>query len=126
MAASPEAMMGEMGGAPGGAPDPAAAGGGPPPPGAAAPMTPQQPKGEQASADASVQVAIRMLEHSLVAHGSHSEKGKAIMTSLTHLAKAFGKDEDKAQEIMPAEVKTALMAPSGPPGGGPQQGAPQG
>ena len=56
-------------------------------------MTPQEPKGEQAQADAAVQVSIRMLEHSLVAHGSGTPKGKAIMHALSGLTKAFGKDE---------------------------------
>jgi hypothetical protein len=81
-------------------------------------MTPQEPKGEQASTDAGVQVSIRMLERSLVAHGSTTEKGKAIQKALLALTKAFGHDEDKAQAIMPAEVKTALMGPGGEMGGG--------
>lgn len=110
--------------------------GAPPPPGgegaAAAPggapnLTPQQPKGEQASADASVQVALRMLEHSLAAHGSKTEKGQAIMKAIVALTKGFGHDEEKAQAIMPAEIKTALMAPGGgAEGGGPPGGAPPG
>lgn len=79
-------------------------------------MTPQEPKGEQASADAGVQVAIRMLEHSLVAHGATSEKGKALTKCISTLARAFGKDEDQAQAIMPAELKSALMGPPGEPG----------
>jgi hypothetical protein len=84
-------------------------------------MTPQEPKGEQAQADSAVAVAIRLLENSLVAHGSGTPKGKAIMHSLGSLTKAFGKDEDKAHEIMPAELQTALMAPGG---GGDSGGAP--
>jgi hypothetical protein len=84
-------------------------------------MTPQEPKGDQAAADAEIQVAIRMLEHALVAHGSGTPKGKAIMHALSGLAKAFGKDEEHAQEIMPAELQTALMAPGG---GGDSGGAP--
>jgi ATP-dependent Clp protease adapter protein ClpS len=79
-------------------------------------MTPQEPKGEQASADAGVQVAIRMLEHSLVAHGATTDKGKALNRVIGILAKAFGKTEDEAQQIMPAELKSALMAPGGEPG----------
>jgi hypothetical protein len=88
-------------------------------------MTPQEPQGEQASADAGVQVAIRMLEHSLVAHGATSKKGKALTKAITSLAAEFGKDEDAAQAIMPAELKTALMAPPGGGGGAPE-GAPGG
>jgi hypothetical protein len=85
-------------------------------------MTPQEPKGEQAQADAAVAVAIRILEHSLVAHGASSPKGKAIMHALGGLTKAFGQDEDKAREVMPAELQTALMAPGG--GGAEQEPQP--
>jgi hypothetical protein len=82
-------------------------------------MTPQQPKGEQASAEAGIQVARRLLERALVAHGSHTPKGAAIMKALTGLAGAFGKDEDKSTAIMPSEIKSALMQPAGQPGPAP-------
>lgn len=92
-------------------------------------MTPQEPKGEQASADAGVEVAMRMLEHSLVAHGSKSEKGRALLHMLSIGRKAF-KNDDNATAIMPAELKSALLAPAGEPGpaagGAEQQGAPPG
>jgi hypothetical protein len=85
-------------------------------------MTPQQPKGEEASAHAKIQVAIRLLEEQLVALGSTSKSGKAVMKALHTLASEFGQSEDKAQAIMPAELKSALLAPAGgeagPPGGG--------
>jgi hypothetical protein len=83
-------------------------------------MTPQQPKGEQASADAGVMIALRLLERAMVAHGAESKKGGAINRAIQTLVREFGRDEDKSLEIMPAEVKTALMAPAGEPGGGPQ------
>jgi hypothetical protein len=86
-------------------------------------MTPQKPKGEQASADSQVAVARRLLEHALVAHGSHTPKGQCINKILGMLAKDFGKTEDQAESIMPAELKTALMAPAGEPGA-PAEGAP--
>lgn len=108
----------QLGAAPPGGETPAGA---EPSPGAAPTMTPQEPEGEQASADAGVAVALRMLEHSLVAHGSKSEKGKALTRAISTLVHAFGKDEDQAQQIMPAELKTALMAPAG--GGGVPEGA---
>lgn len=85
-------------------------------------MTPQEPKGEQVSADAGVQIAIRLLEHSLVAHGSTSDKGAVIAKVLPMLAKAFGKSEDQAQAIMPAELKSALMSPAGEAGAAPSGG----
>lgn len=84
-------------------------------------MTPQQPKGEQASADAGVMIAIRLLERAVVAHGSESKKGRSISRAIQTLVHEFGREEDQSLEIMPAEVKTALMAPAGEPGGG-QQG----
>lgn len=114
MSTPAEQMGGPPGAPPGGAPSPE------PGPAAASTLTPEEPKGEQASADAGVMVALRMLERSLVAHGSHSAKGKAINKAITSLVTAFGKDEDNSMAIMPAEVKTALMAPAGDPGGGPQ------
>jgi hypothetical protein len=94
-------------------------------------MTPQEPKGEQAQADSAVAVAIRLLENALVAYGSEHVKGAAILHVLPKLTKAFGKDEDKAKEIMPAELQTALMAPGGggeaeAGGGAPPGGAPPG
>jgi hypothetical protein len=77
-------------------------------------MTPQEPKGEQASADAGVEVAIRMLEHSLVAHTSGTDKGKALMHAISSLRKAF--KTESGEQIMPAELKAALMQPAGEPG----------
>jgi len=89
-------------------------------------MTPQEPKGEQASADAGVMVAIRLLERVQAVHGSESKKGGAAQKALLILVKAFGKTEDESLDLMPAEVKTALMAPAGEPGGAPQGAAGQG
>lgn len=68
-----------------------------------------------------------MLEQALVAHGSTTPKGKSLMSAIQALAKGFGKDEDQAQAIMPAELKSALMsspggAPPPSPGGPPQPG----
>jgi hypothetical protein len=90
-------------------------------------MTPQVPQGEQASADAGVAVAIRLLERALVAHGSTTDKGKKLAQALSTLVKGFGQSEDESNEIMPAEIRTALMGPAGDAGGGPQtpdQGGP--
>jgi hypothetical protein len=105
-----------------GASPPGAAAGGEPSPGAAPTMTPQDNKGEQASADAQVEVAIRFLEQALVAHGSGSPKGKELFKAIGSLRKAF-KFDDAANEVVPAELKTALMAPAGGAGGG---GTPEG
>jgi hypothetical protein len=99
--------------APPGAPPPE---GGEPAPAAADTMTPQEPKGEQASASAAVQVARRMLEHSLVAYGADSKEGKAIMKAIHAITGAFAMKEDEGNQLMPAELKTALTAPAGEPG----------
>lgn len=61
-----------------------------------------------------------MLERAMVAHGSGSPKGKVIQKAIAAITKEFGDKEEQSTEIMPAEVKTALMAPSGSPGSGPQ------
>lgn len=87
-------------------------------------MTPQKPKGEQAGADVGVQVALKMLERALVAHGSGTPKGKAIFKAIHGLTTEFGQEEDKSSELMPAELKTALMAPGGSAGSAPAAGAP--
>jgi len=84
-------------------------------------MTPQEPKGEQASADAGIMIAVRLLERAAVVHGSESSKGKAVREALHGLTKAYSLGEDQLLEIMPAEIKTALMAPAGDAGGGPQE-----
>jgi hypothetical protein len=96
-------------------------------------MAPQAPRGDQASADAKVQVALRILEDGLVAYRSGTSKGRAIMRALSALTREFGGDEDNAQRVMPAELKSALMdnqpaPPSAPPpaGGGGGGGLPPG
>lgn len=88
-------------------------------------MTPQEPKGEQASADAGVMIAVRLLERAVVAHGSESKKGQALSKVVASLVKVMGREEERSLEIMPAEIKTALMAPAGEPGGGAQGAAPE-
>lgn len=88
-------------------------------------LTPQKPKGQQAGAGAQVNVARKLLEQSLVAFGSDSEEGKAVLKAIHALAKGFARDEEQSQSLMPAELKSALLAggPQGP-GPAPPQGAP--
>jgi len=102
-----------------------------PPPGAAGMTTPQQPKGDQASAASKIQIVRKMLEQALVSFGSDSKEGKAVMKALTSLTAAFSKSEESAGEIVPAEHKNALLqrgpsgapqAPSTPPKPAPAQG----
>ena len=78
-------------------------------------LTPQKPKGQQAGAAAQVNVARKLLEQSLVSFGSDSEEGAAVLKAIHALAKGFAKDEESSQALMPAELKSALMA------GGPMQ-----
>ena len=100
----------QMGAAPPGAPPM----GGPEPSPAAAPtMTPQEPKGEQASSDAKIIMIRRIAEQALSAYQKDHEKYKALLSVITTLTKAFKIGEDKAEQIVPAEVKTMLMGPSG-------------
>jgi hypothetical protein len=80
-------------------------------------MTPQQPKGAQAGAASKVQVARRMLEQALIDFGSDSKEGGAILKAISGLAGAFKRSEDEDGQIMPAELKSALLqrGPSGAP-----------
>lgn len=107
-----------------GTPPAAGPAGGEPSPGGAPTLTPEDNKGEKASAAAGVQIARRMLEHALVAFGSETPQGKACHECIGKLAKAFAMSEDQSESIMPAELKSALMAPSAG-GGGPAEGPPQ-
>src|ERR1700760_3105241 len=97
MPGQPSAMVPPApGGAPGGGPPPGAAP-------AAGPMsTPQQPKGDQAGANVDALMAQKILEKARVAFGSQSDEGAAILKAISALAKAFGKQQDKTQELMPA------------------------
>lgn len=81
-------------------------------------MTPQEPKGEQAGANAQVQVCQRLLEKAMQVYPSDTPQGKAILECLLKLNKAFGKGQDKAEAVMPAELKAALMGPGGEDAGG--------
>lgn len=89
-------------------------------------MTPQEPKGEEASADAGIAVARRILEHALLAYGSSSERGRACTEILTKIARHWGRTEEQAESIMPAELKSALMSPGGEPGQAPTAAPPGG
>lgn len=54
----------------------------------------------------------------MVAHGSGSPKGKTLQKAIAAITKEFGQTEDQAQQLMPNEVKSALMDPSSSPGAG--------
>lgn len=92
--------------------------------------TSQQPnEGEKMQAHAKVQMAMKLLEQSIMAFGSSSEEGKSVLRSLTALGHKFGKGEDKGSDLIPSEIMNLVgslpgqaggsaMAP--PPGGGMQ------
>ena len=90
--------------------------GGEPSPGGSPALTPQANRGDQASADAKVQMAMRLLEDAMLAYGASSSKGRETLRALAALVKGHGREEDRAQAIMPAELKSALMANAAPPG----------
>lgn len=71
-------------------------------------------------------MAVKMLERCLPAFGSETDEGKAVLKAITALGKAFGKQQDETQELMPAEIKTLLAGLSGPGSAGPPGGAPPG
>lgn len=104
------------------------------PPDASPGTQPQQNEGERMQAHAKVQMAMTLLEQSLVAFGSSSEDGRAVLTCLKALSK-FGSDREKGRDLIPSEIMNlvgslpgqaggAMMAPPGgggmqPPGGMP-------
>ena len=118
MATSPEVMSALKGG------------GGPPtagPPGAAGPapgpmMTPQKAGGHTAGAKAAVMVAMKVLEQTLPAFGATTDEGKAVLAAIKAVAKAFGEQESKDKELMPAEIQQLLSGLAGP--GTPNAGQP--
>jgi len=94
-------------------------------PGAAPMMTPQPPDGQTANAKVDVLMGIKMLERGIPAFGSTSKEGRALMKAVLALTKEFGADEEKSEELMPAEIRQLLQGLAGPgqpptpPAGGP-------
>jgi hypothetical protein len=77
--------------------------------------TPQPNEGLKQAARVQVQIARRQLEQALPALGSDTDEGKAVLETLSKLARVFGKTEDKDRELIPAEIASLV---SGMPGGG--------
>ena len=70
-----------------------------------APMSTPEPKeGDKLAARVNVQMAMDLLQQSLPAFGSDSDEGKAIMGVVKNLTKSFGERENKAKELIPAEI----------------------
>jgi hypothetical protein len=87
-------------------------------------MTPQAPRGDEASADAKVQLAIRALEEAAFVYGADTAKGRHIYKVIGAIVKDHGRTEEHAQAITPAEMKSVMMANTPPPPSGPPPGAP--
>jgi hypothetical protein len=75
---------------------------------------PQKPEGQQEGAKVDVRMAMKMLEKALPAFGTGNKNGDAILKALGILGKAFGKDEEETDQLMPAEIKQLLQGLSGP------------
>lgn len=100
-----------------------------PPPGAAPMMTPQPPAGDIQKGKLSAIIALKMLEQSLQAFGSHTPEGAAVLKAMTPLTKIFGKDVATSADLMNSEKQqiAGTMPPGGmapPPPGAPPAGAP--
>lgn len=103
------------GGKPGG--PPAAAAGNQPPSGG--PMSTPQPKaGMEQAALINIAMVFQLLEQSLGAFGSPTDKGKAILSALKTLTGAFGNERQESEKLIPAELMQMHQAVPGA-GGGP-------
>lgn len=116
----------------GGGAQPGAAGGAP----VTSPMaTPQKNEGAQAQAQVAISMAMDLIERALPAYGSESPEGMALLDALRKLSKPFGGQREKAQGMIPAELRMlaqqqgmkspesqgAAAAGAKPGGGAPQQ-----
>lgn len=79
----------------------------PGPVGAAA-TTPQKDEGAQAEATVKIAIAMKMLSMALAPFGSDSEKGDALMKSISSLQRTFGVKLDEADKLIPAELKVLI------------------
>ncbi len=70
--------------------------------------TPQPNEGLKQAARVQVQIARRQLEQALPALGSDTDEGRAVLKTLSTLAAAFGKTEDKDRELIPAEIASLV------------------
>ena len=106
---------------------PPAGGGMQPPSGAGAPVSapmsaPQDNAGDKQGAMAQVQMAVKILEQTLIAFGSDTEEGRAVLSCLSTLGKKFGESKDHGRALIPSEIMNLQASmPKGaggmPPGG---------
>jgi hypothetical protein len=128
MSVPPQELMKLMAGGggkrplPGARPVGAAAPGNAPPVGS--PMTTPQPK-EGLKQDALIKIttAMDVLEQTLPGLGSETEEGKAVLSALSTLSKQFGKQKEKAKELVPAELMSLMQSMPAATGGSPEMKA---
>lgn len=104
---------------------PSGAEGSPPPGGpSAAPMSnPTEQEGLKAQARQGIQLAVKLLESTLIPFGTQSPEGKKILSAITSLTKLGG--ETGGPDMQNAEMKM-LQAQVGPKDAGPPPGPPGG
>jgi hypothetical protein len=93
-------------------------------PGAAGMLTPQKPAGQLAGAKVQVLSATKVLTRALADLEPKSSEYDAVLSAITKLSKAFGKEEGESEKLMPAELGILQQALAGPGAAGP--GAPPG
>ena len=79
-------------------------------------LSPQPAAGDQEGAKVDCLMAQKILEKALSKFPGGGKEHKAVLQSISTLAKAFGKEEDKTAELMPAEIKQMLASLAGPGG----------
>jgi hypothetical protein len=82
---------------------------------------PTEQEGLKAQARQGLQLAIKLLEASLLPFGTQSPEGKKILSAINSLTKIGG--ESGGPDLKSAEVKM-LAAQTGPQGAGPGPGGP--
>jgi hypothetical protein len=101
------------------------------PPAAAPMMSPQKNEGSEAHAKTKLMLVLKALEGVLADVGSSTDMGKAVVKSISGLAKIVGHDADTAQGLSAAEKMMMIQSAAGPgappkPPGGPPGAPPPG
>lgn len=110
------------GGAPGGEPPPAAGG----------MMTPQTPNGKIEGGKVNLKLISTLATQTLASFETGTPEFKCTLDIIKSIEKLAGKQGEKSEELMPAEIKQMMQGLSGPgqmgggapPGGPPGGGAP--
>ena len=92
-------------------------------PGGGPMATPGPKEGMKQAAMVNISMVFQLLEQSLPAFGSQSEEGKAVLKALSGLTSQFGKDRQKSDQLIPAELMQLVQSIPGMGGGGPAQKA---